>query len=102
VLAIWHALVHVLGLDYTGRYGHIVPYDFYSGLAGSFLVGLAAYLALFWWHQTCHYSWRCLRRGKHEAAGGVFRLCWKHHPDMGEKPHRAMIHRLHREWQAGR
>ena len=98
---IWRFIIHQLGLDYGGPgYGVYVPYDLWSGIAGSFVVGLIAFSIAAYWRSTCHYSWKCFRHGKHLAAGGTFRLCWKHHPDMGERPHRDQIHRLHHEWKA--
>lgn len=100
MLAPWYALVHFLGIDYGLPYGRFGIYNFWSGVGGSFLVNAIAFSFLLWWRGTCHYSWKCLRRGRHQAAGGTFRLCWKHHPDMGHRPHHQMIHRLHREWKS--
>jgi hypothetical protein len=99
VLAPWHFLVHLTGCDYGLPYGHFSPYDFWSGVAGSFVIGALVFIVTAWLHQTCHHSPRCLRRGRHPAAGGMFRLCWKHHPDMGKRPHPDLIRRLHREHQ---
>jgi hypothetical protein len=54
-----------------------------------------------WYHHTCHDSPWCLRHGRYPAAGGLFRLCRHHHPDlMGQRPHRELIHRLDREHKA--
>lgn len=97
MLTAWHWLVHVAGCDYGLPYGRFGFYNFWSGIAGSFLVGALVWMTLWWVNGTCHASPWCLRRGRHPAAGGTFRLCWKHHPDMGERPHLEMIHRLHRE-----
>lgn len=95
---LWHWLVHVSGSDYGLPYGTFSFYDFWSGVAGSFLVGLVVYLTLWWLRGTCHDSWHCLRHGKYAAAGGMFRLCRHHHPDLkGQRPHRELIDRLHRE-----
>lgn len=97
---IWHWIVHVMGVDLGVRYGKWVWYNFWSGIAGSFLVGMVVYLLTFYWHHTCHGSRWCFRWGKFPAAGGVFRLCYRHHPDLnGERPHLQLIHRLHREHQ---
>ena len=98
MIAVLHFLIHIFGIDYTLPYGHWGWYDFWSGVAGSFLVGLSVYGGSRWAHGTCHQP-MCFRRGKHEAAGGAFKLCWKHHPDIGQKPHAELIERLHREWQ---
>jgi hypothetical protein len=96
---IWQAVIHVLGIDSGLPYGTWSWYGFWSGVGGSFLVNLIAFSFLLWWRGTCHYSWKCLRRGSHAAAGGVFKLCWKHHPDLGVRPHHDLIHALHREWK---
>ena len=46
---------------------------------------------------NCHEP-GCWRVGNHEAAGGQFYLCWRHHPDYhGKKPTAELIARLHRE-----
>ena len=101
-LVIWHGFVHFLGVDYGVAYGRWVWYNFWSGVAGSFLVGLLVYLSLWWAHSTCHDSWRCLRHGRYSAAGGTFRLCRHHHPDLrGTRPHRELIARLHEDWKRG-
>lgn len=99
MLALWRFLVHISGIDYGLPYGHWGWYSFWSGIAGSFVIGALVFLVTRWLNQTCHQSTWCLRRGRHEAAGGAFRLCWVHHPDMGERPHPELIHRLHREHQ---
>lgn len=96
-MPVWHWLVHFFGVDDGAPYGHWVPYNFWSGVAGSFLVGMLVWTTLWWLNGTCHASPWCLRRGRHPAAGGTFSLCWKHHPEMGERPCLEMIHRLHRE-----
>ena len=78
-------------------------YGFHSGLGGAAYVSVIPAMTLFWWHQTCHDSPWCLRWGKYPAAGGVFRLCRHHHPDLqGARPHRELIHRMHREHKAVR
>ena len=46
---------------------------------------------------NCHYP-GCWRVGNHQAAGGQFSLCYRHHPDyQGKKPTAEFIQRLHRE-----
>ena len=74
-------------------------YGFWSGFAGGVRVFEWVIIGgLLWWHHTCHDSTRCLRWGKYPAAGGTFRLCRHHHPDLrGVKPHGDLIRRLHRE-----
>ncbi len=94
-------LVHFFGCDYGAAYGHFVIYDFWSGIAGSSFVGLVVFGGTWYLHHTCHSSLRCLRWGRYEAAGGMFKLCRHHHPDLcGQRPHRELIERLHREHQA--
>jgi hypothetical protein len=98
-MLLWYAIVHLLGIDYGLPYGHWSWYNFWSGVGGSFLVNALVFGFLLWWRSTCHHSWRCLRHGKHPAAGGMFRLCWKHHPDLGEKPSPELIRVLHSQWK---
>lgn len=98
MLALWHLLVHLAGIDYGLPYGTWSFYNFWSGIGGSFLMGAIAWFFMWYIHNTCHDSWRCLRFGRYPAAGGVFRLCRHHHPDLqGQRPRRELIHRMHRE-----
>lgn len=78
-------------------------YGFHSGLGGAAYISVVPALALFYWHQTCHASPWCLRWGKYPAAGGLFKTCHLHHPDLrGTRPHLDLIHRMHREARDGR
>jgi hypothetical protein len=86
--------VHFLGLDYGGAYGHVAPYNAWSGV-GSDLgeVTLLAAAGTWWRHANCEVD-RCWRLGRH-AAGG-HKVCRRHHPDDGltaeqvaEEHHRA-------------
>lgn len=81
--------------DETGR-----TYGFWSGFGGTVLFS-AMILAPPWYLQhTCHSAWWCLRWGHYEAAGGVFKVCRFHHPDLqGQRPHGELIKRLHHEWK---
>jgi hypothetical protein len=73
-------------------------YGFNSGAAGAFYMSVVPAALIFYCQHTCHDSWRCLRWGKYPAAGGLFRLCRHHHPDLqGQRPHRELIHRMHAE-----
>lgn len=92
-----HWVVHFLGVDYGVEYGHWVWYNFWSDVAGSFIIGMLVWLGTYYIHHTCHDNTMCFRWGKYEAANGIFKLCWKHHPDMAVKPHRELIARLHKE-----
>lgn len=78
-------------------------YGFNSGAGGAFYMSVVPASLVFWYQHTCHDSPRCLRWGKYPAAGGIFRLCRRHHPDLqGQRPHRELIRRLHDEHkQAG-
>jgi hypothetical protein len=73
-------------------------YGFHSGIGGAAYISVVPAVTLLYWHQTCHASPWCLRWGKYEAAGGLFRLCRHHHPDLaGQRPHLELIHRMHLE-----
>jgi hypothetical protein len=76
-------------------------YGFWSGFGGSApdIVIITGFTTWYLNH-TCHMSKWCLRWGKYEAAGGMFKLCHAHHPDIVEHAHlsrKDMIHKLHRE-----
>jgi hypothetical protein len=81
-------------------------YGFWSGFGGCFLAsGISTAIALFFGfyiHHTCHYSARCLRWGHHPLAGGMYKVCARHHPDHadGKRPRGLALHALHREWEA--
>jgi hypothetical protein len=95
-----HWVIHFFGCDYGAAYGVWVPYDFWSGVSGSFLVGVTVFTVTWYVHRTCHDSWKCWRIGRYQAAGGTFKLCRHHHPDMrGQRPGRELIGQLHREWK---
>jgi hypothetical protein len=77
-------------------------YGWWSGNAGGLQIfEWAAIGALVYYHHSCHDSPWCLRLGRYEAAGGVFKVCRHHHPDMREHrgTRRELIARLHREWK---
>lgn len=76
-------------------------YGFNSGTGGAFYMSLVPACLVFYWQHTCHASPWCVRWGKYEAAGGVFKLCRHHHPDLqGTRPHLDLIHRMHAEHKA--
>lgn len=97
-LLIWTPALYWL----TGANDESGPiYGFHSGFGGSVLFGAAMVAPVWYYARTCHHSATCLWYGKYQAAGGTFKLCHRHHPDLqGEKPHGELIHRLHREHQA--
>jgi hypothetical protein len=73
-------------------------YGFHSGAGGAFYMAAIPTGLILWYKSTCHAGPWCLRWGKYPAAGGVFKLCHRHHPDLqGERPHLDLIHRMHRE-----
>ena len=74
-------------------------YGLWSGFGGSVPdIMIPTAVAAWWFHHTCHDSPRCLRWGRYPAAGNLFKLCSRHHPELlGRKPHRDLIARLHRE-----
>jgi hypothetical protein len=46
---------------------------------------------------NCHEP-GCWRVGTHQAAGGQFLLCYRHHPDLqGKRPTHDLIVRMHRQ-----
>jgi hypothetical protein len=89
-----HFLYVHLGIPGTGPW-----YGFWSGFGGSVPdIAIITGASAWYLNHTCHDHPTCLRWGKYPAAGGLFKLCRHHHPDMkGNKPDREMIHRLHRE-----
>lgn len=99
----WHWLVHVLGIDQGLPYGHWNWYNLHSGFGGSIYLAAAVGGPAWYYHRTCHDRPMCLRWGKYEAAGGMFRYCHKHHPEFdylhGKKPTREDRHRMHYEWK---
>jgi hypothetical protein len=89
--------VHAGISDLSGTY-----YGFWSGVGSDIaefsLVG-AAFTGVYQLTRkfNCHQR-RCWRVGTHEAAGGQFLLCSRHHPDYrGKKPTRELIEQLHRQ-----
>ena len=78
MIPLWHWLVHVTGCDYGLPYGRFGFYNFWSGIAGSFLVGMGVWLGGFWWHNQCGVH-RCYWYARRTTAAGE-RACWRHHP----------------------
>ena len=78
-------LIHFSGVDYGARYGVWVPYNFWSGIAGSFIASIIGsgltFFFMFYVHHVCTYSRWCIRWGHTPMAGGLGRVCHHHHPD---------------------
>lgn len=104
MLHIWHWIVHIMGVDYGVSFGVWIWYNMWSGIGGSFLatiLGVWIGMALVWWRAfSCHRAWWCFRHGRYEMAGGTYKMCHKHHPDMdGKKPTWEDKLRHHQEWK---
>lgn len=100
IAVIWRWLVHTGGIDYGLPYGHWGWYSFWSGIAGSFLVGVTVWFFGWYIHHTCH-TWWCPRHAKYdftdEATGITYRLCRHCHPaHTGERLTRRRIAHIHR------
>jgi hypothetical protein len=75
--------VHPLGVcphgpTYIGCRG----YNFWSGIAGSFLTSLPGWITaglVFYLHANCHAK-RCPLVGRHPVEGTPYKTCRKHHP----------------------
>jgi hypothetical protein len=99
--------IHFFGIDFGTKYGVWVPYNFWSGVAGSFLMSVLGsaltFGILFYVHHVCTYSRWCVRWGHTQLADGRGRACWRHHPDhKGRRKLRGpALHKAHAEWLAG-
>lgn len=99
-------VLHPLGFAFAIGI-HPVPdgtpwtYQLLSGFVPALVVLQLAVMTASWYYQhTCHALPWCLRWGKYEAAGGIFKVCRHHHPRLrGARPHRDLIHSLHSEWE---
>lgn len=81
--------------------GNACGYQFWSGVAGSFLIGGGLWtggLSMYWRH-TCHAP-GCLRIGKHPTADGMHHLCARHHPDLPDG--RRSLEEIHAAHHAAR
>jgi hypothetical protein len=91
----WAWWTHMLGWDYGARYGHIVPYDPWSGSISDFgligaAVALCAHSVLLWKAHTCHRFWWCWRSPKYQLGDSPHMLCAVHHPDEHQSVAEAM------------
>jgi len=93
---------HWLGI-HTGTLNESGPYyGFWSGfgsdiaefgILGAIATGIYQLIKKY----NCHEP-GCWRVGTHQAAGGQFLLCYRHHPDFhGVKPTHDLIVRMHRQ-----
>ena len=106
VAALWVRHVHVVAdwlQVHTGIVNETGPYyGFWSGFGSDLtefgIIGAVATAAYQLFKKyNCHHP-GCWRVGNHQAAGGQFSLCYRHHPDyQGRKPTIELIQRLHRE-----
>jgi hypothetical protein len=82
-----------------------VYYGFWSGFGSdiaefSILGAIGAGVYQLVKKYNCHEP-GCWRVGTHEAAGGQFLLCYRHHPDfLGKRPTHEMIERMHHQHAA--
>jgi hypothetical protein len=106
VIVVW--VIHSRQVNYwfevhTGTVNEPGPYyGFWSGFGSDLeefgilgAIGAAIYQLVK--KYNCHEP-GCWRIGQYHAAGGQFKLCYRHHPDyQGTKPTHELIDRLHRE-----
>jgi hypothetical protein len=75
-------------------FGSVIPWALFS------MGGIFAGVTLAFRHTNCHEK-GCWRIGKYQLAGGEFKVCRYHHPDLkGEHPtldHMRLRHRQHQE-----
>jgi hypothetical protein len=72
-----HWLWHLLGFDYGLPYGHVIPYNVWSGFGSDVgQVTLLGALAGAYRKHNCHER-RCWRIGRHVVDGSPW--CDKHH-----------------------
>jgi hypothetical protein len=76
-------------------------YGFWSGFGGTLIFSAALLFPPWYYRHTCHHHFSCLRWGKYEAAGGVFKLCGTHYPNPRRdgETHEQWIARLDDEWR---
>jgi hypothetical protein len=87
---------------HTGTVNEAGPYyGFWSGFGSdlSEILGPIIALGLYYWHHQCHAK-GCHRIGRHEAAGGQYKLCRRCHPDIPTRVSLASIHAAHAEHKA--
>jgi hypothetical protein len=102
-IIIWHGRIWWWIEIHTGTVNESGPYyGFWSGFGsdlGEYVILGAVLNGIYvhWKNVNCHDP-HCLRIGLYQAAGGQYRLCRHHHPDlMGSRPTLGLIHRHHRE-----
>lgn len=105
IITLWHLAVHVMGADGgappgSKGYGRFNFYYFDSGFGnGSLWITFILVLIPVWYHHKCHVR-HCWRWGRFLVAGGQYRVCHHHHPDLaGGAPTAEYIAKVHAEWQ---
>jgi hypothetical protein len=74
---ILHWLVHFIGVDYGAPYGHVIIYNFWSGIGSDLSeITLAGLIYGAWRKHSCHTK-GCWRIGRHQVDGTPW--CNKHH-----------------------
>lgn len=75
-------------------------YGFWSGFGGTLLFSALVLFPPWYYQHSCHHDVMCLRWGRYPVAGGLAKVCRKHHPDIDEsRPIHEELHRLHLEWK---
>jgi hypothetical protein len=97
----WSWWIHMLGWDYGAAYGHIIPYDPWSGSISDFgLIAAAGALfthsVLLWKNHTCPAAWWCWRRPQYQLGDTPHLICGYHHPDHKHTTARQAL-KLHKE-----
>lgn len=75
-------------------------YGFWSGFGGTLIFSAMVLFPPWYFQHSCHHDMLCLNWGRYPMAGGLAKVCRKHHPDIDEsKPIHEELHRLHLEWK---
>lgn len=86
-MSFWHFLVHIMGADGgalpgTHLYGKWNWFYFDSGFGnGSWLLTIGIVALPVYFHKQCHVH-KCYRIGRYPIAGGQYKVCRRHHPDL--------------------
>ena len=78
-------LWHLLGFDAGAPYGHIVPYNVWSGFGADVgEIAIVGGIATLVRKHKCHVH-GCWRYARYPVEGTPYVVCYKHHPEMGQK-----------------